>query len=138
MDRKTFIKRCAALTGGLACMELMLPGCASTPYVDFTLEGQQLQVQKAAFGTRDFVMVKVDTLPAPLYVRRLENQEYVAVHLKCTHRGCTVAPAGSILECPCHGSQYSTSGTVIQGPAPNDLQQYPVTTDGDHLYIQLS
>jgi cytochrome b6-f complex iron-sulfur subunit len=40
----------------------------------------------------------------------------------CTHRGCTVAPAGKELDCPCHGSRYNAAtGAVIQGPAPKPL-----------------
>ena len=43
----------------------------------------------------------------------------------CTHEGCTVANfSGSQFVCPCHGSTYSTSGTVVQGPANRPLQQF--------------
>jgi cytochrome b6-f complex iron-sulfur subunit len=40
-----------------------------------------------------------------------------ALDSTCTHQGCTVAPDGSQLTCPCHGSQYSLTGAVKQGPA---------------------
>ena len=44
----------------------------------------------------------------------------------CTHEGCTVSNvSGSQFVCPCHGSTYSTSGTVVQGPANRPLQQFP-------------
>jgi cytochrome b6-f complex iron-sulfur subunit len=43
----------------------------------------------------------------------------------CTHEGCTVSnSSGSQFVCPCHGSTYSTSGTVVQGPANRPLQQF--------------
>jgi nitrite reductase/ring-hydroxylating ferredoxin subunit len=45
----------------------------------------------------------------------------------CTHMGCTVAPAGSQLDCPCHGSIFNAfTGAVIQGPAPSPLQPVAV------------
>jgi cytochrome b6-f complex iron-sulfur subunit len=45
----------------------------------------------------------------------------------CTHQGCTVAPAGKQLHCPCHGSIYNAvTGAVIQGPAPRPLPKVPV------------
>jgi cytochrome b6-f complex iron-sulfur subunit len=44
-----------------------------------------------------------------------------ALDATCTHMQCTVAPSGSMLQCPCHGSQYSLTGSVIQGPAPAAL-----------------
>ena len=40
----------------------------------------------------------------------------------CTHLGCTVAPQGSRLVCPCHGSVYDLrDGAVVSGPAPLPL-----------------
>ncbi len=45
----------------------------------------------------------------------------------CTHMGCTVAPNGKELDCPCHGSKYNAfTGAVINGPAPHALAAAPV------------
>ncbi len=49
-----------------------------------------------------------------------------ALDATCTHMQCTVAPDGKILQCPCHGSQYSLTGSVLQGPAPAALQAVSV------------
>jgi len=64
---------------------------------------------------------------------------YVALSSTCTHQGCTVAynsGAGNI-QCPCHGSVYTTTGIVVQGPAPRALQSYPVTVTGNILSISM-
>jgi cytochrome b6-f complex iron-sulfur subunit len=51
---------------------------------------------------------------------------FTALTSVCTHEGCTVTGfANNRYVCPCHGSQYTTSGTVVQGPAPRSLQQFP-------------
>ena len=138
MERKEFLKRCVALTAGLACMDLALIGCAPLPFVEYMMEGEQAVVKKADFGEEGFVLLEIETLPAPVYVTQVEPDAYAAVLLRCTHRGCKVQPAGDILECPCHGSRYSTTGTRIKGPAPRNLRRYSITTDAEHVRIALS
>jgi Rieske Fe-S protein len=55
---------------------------------------------------------------------------------KCTHQGCTVAPKGSILQCPCHGSQFQPgSGAVISGPASEPLPKVNVTVTNGQVTL---
>jgi Rieske Fe-S protein len=52
----------------------------------------------------------------------------------CTHEGCTVDHFnGQLYVCPCHGSKYTTSGTVANGPAARALTSFPSTLSGDTL-----
>lgn len=62
---------------------------------------------------------------------------YIALSSICTHEGCTVAynaPGGNI-KCPCHGSTFSTTGSVVVGPATSSLASYPATKSGNILTI---
>jgi cytochrome b6-f complex iron-sulfur subunit len=45
------------------------------------------------------------------------------INAVCTHLGCVVPwnKAENKYMCPCHGSQYDTTGKVIRGPAPLSL-----------------
>ncbi|NUS74563.1 MAG: FAD-dependent oxidoreductase [Corynebacteriales bacterium] len=57
-----------------------------------------------------------------------DNQgESHAVSATCTHLGCTVEfnEADITWDCPCHGSRFAADGTVIQGPANEDLAPRP-------------
>ena len=50
---------------------------------------------------------------------------FTAIEAVCTHEGCTVTgAAGDIYVCPCHGSRYSRTGQVVNGPARANLRQY--------------
>ena len=60
--------------------------------------------------------------------------EAVAFSAKCTHMGCTVAPAGARLKCPCHGSVYDAlTGKNISGPAPRPLPPFSVSVTGGEV-----
>lgn len=64
---------------------------------------------------------------------------YVALSSVCTHESCTVnyiSSAGNI-QCPCHGSQFSTTGSVIVGPAASPLTSYQISKAGNILTITL-
>lgn len=63
----------------------------------------------------------------------------VALSSICTHQGCTVGyNAGAAeIDCPCHGSVFSTNGSVLVGPASSPLRSYPVSVTGNVLTITL-
>lgn len=63
---------------------------------------------------------------------------FIALSSRCTHQGCTVSyePSTGNLPCPCHGSLFSSSGAVLNGPAGAPLTTYPVTVEGDILTIE--
>ena len=74
--------------------------------------------------------VAISELPDPQKDEaRVEKPEWLVVVGICTHLGCI--PLGQKASdprgefggwfCPCHGSQYDTSGRIRKGPAPTNL-----------------
>ncbi|AHC73600.1 ubiquinol-cytochrome c reductase, iron-sulfur subunit [Candidatus Endolissoclinum faulkneri L5] len=75
-------------------------------------------------------LVKLADLPDPEDdSSRAQRPEYLIVVGICTHLGCVPLgqnpnePKGEYEGwfCPCHGSQYDTSGRIRKGPAPTNL-----------------
>jgi len=137
--RRKFIKQAAGLS--LTCSGIgmigTLGGCVSARYVTYSQSGDNLVVKRKEIGEDKFVLVSTDGLEAPIYILKSENGRYQAIYLLCTHKFCDVKPAGAILVCPCHGSEYTQNGKLLKGPAEKDLATFPVTSDVDNIYIQI-
>jgi cytochrome b6-f complex iron-sulfur subunit len=71
---------------------------------------------------------------AKIIVARPTTTTVAAFSAVCTHQGCTVAPVGNQLNCPCHGSVFNaTTGEVLQGPASRALDNVNVTLSGNNI-----
>lgn len=62
-----------------------------------------------------------------VFVSRTGQTKFLALSMVCTHKKCDVDYTGSGFECPCHGSTYSASGKVTNGPATKNLKSYKTT-----------
>lgn len=80
---------------------------------------------------------KIITEKSTAWVVRLSDKEVVAYTPQCTHLGCAYhweESKGQFL-CPCHTSNFSIDGKVLNGPAPRPLDRYLVKVEGDRLLI---
>ena len=81
----------------------------------------------------------VSTLSGALLVARTATDAFSALTAICTHERCTITGyQSSTYACPCHGSQFTTSGTVRSGPASQSLRQFATSFDGTTLRIMLA
>jgi len=71
-------------------------------------------------------------------VARVSQDTFNAMTAICTHEACTIDGfTNSVFQCPCHGSQYSTSGSVVRGPAAQSLRRFNTAFAGNILTISL-
>ena len=128
MDHDLVVTRRSVLVAGAAgAAGLALAACGSGG----PPSGRRSGAPSAAAGTP---LAKLADIPvgeaasaklpdgSPVIVARPTDGSAACFSAICTHMGCTVAPAGRQLHCPCHGSVYdATTGQVIHGPAPRAL-----------------
>lgn len=68
------------------------------------------------------------------------TEQLIAVNPTCTHAGCTVAWESDQQKfiCPCHDSEFSSNGKLLQGPATEPLVNYEVKLEGDSILVKTS
>ena len=63
---------------------------------------------------------------------------FTTVTATCTHETCTIIGfTGQAYVCPCHGSRFSTSGAVQNGPATRALRSFPTRLASNVLTISV-
>ena len=76
--------------------------------------------------------------PGSFLVARVGQDTFNAMTATCTHEACTIDGfTSSVFQCPCHGSQFSTSGSVVRGPAGQSLRRFNTTFAANVLAIAL-
>lgn len=124
--------RRAVLIGAGVLGAAALAGCGSSsnksaaaqPTTTAAVAGELAQLSDVPVGG---AISAKDANNKPIIVSQPTAGQVKAFSAICTHMGCTVAPAGKELDCPCHGSKYdSATGAVIGGPAPRALTAVPV------------
>ncbi len=61
----------------------------------------------------------------------------IAIYQVCTHLGCLIPFQASQNRfiCPCHGSTFERNSHYVLGPAPRNLDQFPVTVEDGALVV---
>ena len=128
---------------GVISSNLLLQGCAGTHYLSGQIEGSFLSINKDAFlnehkGYLNHVVIHNDALQYPIAVFRFNSNLYNALLMRCTHQGTELQVFGDRLQCLAHGSEFTKSGNVQNGPADAALRSFPVIKELKTLKIDLS
>lgn len=147
MNRKDFLKSCGMICVGGVGISALLQSCATGQYfAKSEVAGNYLNVLTTEFTLdkngaavdRKYVLVRSEKLNFPIYLYKVNAEEYSAVWMECTHQGAELSAHGEQLSCPAHGSEFDKFGHVIQGPAQNNLRKFKTLVDGGVIKIQLS
>ncbi|MFV5690018.1 ubiquinol-cytochrome c reductase iron-sulfur subunit [Flavobacterium sp. ZT3R25] len=145
MTRKEFFARV-----GFGAATVLLPACiaglATSCSSDDSNTGGSGSSTPTPTASSNFT---VDTSTGPLatnggfivmkgiIIARTTTGTFLAVSSSCTHEGVTLGydNSGNVFVCPRHNSQFTSTGTVISGPAPSNLKQYQTTLSGTTLTV---
>jgi Rieske Fe-S protein len=145
MDRNDFIKTCgfACLCG--SALSTVFESCSTSKILSGNIIGDNLIVTLKDFDTnsddeklyKKYVIVQNEQLKFPICVYRFNENDYLAIWMRCTHQGNELQVFGDKLQCPAHGSEFDNNGKVKNGPADRPLRTFPVTIENKHLKISL-
>lgn len=128
---------------GLAGMTL-LSSCGSTRFLSGRLSDNGILIALDDFKKKDkanayhsYLVIRNEALQYPICIYRFTEDNYTALWMQCTHQGTELQVAGDTLQCPAHGSEFDRTGKVAAGPANRNLRSFPVSVQGNELFIDL-
>ena len=150
VKRRQFVTQACQVVS-LATLGSILQGCSGSPSgpsssapslstVNGTVSGGAVNVTVDAASPLANVggAALVQSSSGNFLVSRTAQDAFTALTAVCTHEQCTVTGfQNSRYVCPCHGSQYSTTGAVLQGPASRSLQTFATRFTNNVLTITL-
>jgi len=73
------------------------------------------------------------------YLARQQDGGFIALSLRCTHLGCSVAweEQHQRFICPCHASSFAINGEVLNPPAARALDYYPVLIENGIVKVDI-
>ncbi|MBT8273484.1 MAG: Rieske (2Fe-2S) protein [Bacteroidia bacterium] len=143
MERRKFIKNCCYTAIGLPVLATVLESCGSIYYASTIRKESQIVLAKSEFikgdsqSSRSFVLIKDKASEFPICIYKSDSNHYVASLLECTHQSCELNVGGGVYSCPCHGSEFTMTGKLLEGPAETDLKTFKIDTDNENIYINL-
>jgi menaquinol-cytochrome c reductase iron-sulfur subunit len=152
MGRRQFFNKLGILLSGIAGLVLALPviGFLISPLLRKVVRDWRDVGNLDQFNIGTTVEVSFeDASPLPwsgitaktaAWLRRVDETNFVAFSINCTHLGCPVRwlPKADLFMCPCHGGVYYKDGQVAAGPPPKPLTRYPVRIRNNRVEIRTS
>lgn len=134
-SRRDFLKLSWGALIGLVALEM---GGIAMTYM-------QPKVTEGEFGSVIIAGVVDDFPPGSVshisngrfYLARLQDGGFLALYQRCTHLGCNVPwdQEANAFVCPCHNSQFTQDGSLVNPPAPRPLDLFPVSIEDGQVRV---
>lgn len=139
--RRKFLSRLAALLGSLAVFE--------AGWIGATFFGKRRSKVSSETETQIQIAGPIERFEpgsvtafrdGHFYLVRLQDGDFLALHRKCTHLGCTVPwdTDEQKFTCPCHASAFDMRGEVLSAPATRPLEQFAVRVDNGMVEVDIA
>jgi cytochrome b6-f complex iron-sulfur subunit len=135
LTRRDFIKYSWVALAGLAALEM---GALTLAYMQPRLAEGEFGSLINAGKVDDFPPGSVTHVPnGRFYLTRLADGGFLALYQRCTHLGCNVPwdQSTNTFICPCHNSQFTIDGTLLNPPAPRPLDIFPVEIKDGEVHV---
>ncbi|MEP6751106.1 MAG: Rieske 2Fe-2S domain-containing protein, partial [Bacteroidota bacterium] len=130
VSRQKFLTRLSLGIAGLSGLAIVIPVVSA---LLAPLLAKQKKVWRLAGNVNDFPIGSTRlinftdadpvgysgvTSQSAAWLRRVDQNDFIAFAANCTHLGCPVRweETASLFMCPCHGGVYYKDGTVAGGP----------------------
>ncbi|HET8573772.1 MAG TPA: Rieske (2Fe-2S) protein [Edaphocola sp.] len=143
MDRRSFLKgsckACLLMSAGMMLGASFLEGCAGLggSVLKASAVGGKIRLPVSDFAMQKTRLVRVSDYEYDIAVREISEGNFLALLMKCTHAGQPLTKTGSGFYCTLHGSRFSPTGIVENGPASQPLAHLPVVMESGQLVLTL-
>jgi Rieske Fe-S protein len=148
-DRRTFCRCIVSITALGGTVPILLEGCSSSnpgssipgsplPTIAGTVLNGVVLVPVASGSALASTggMALITSSAGSFLATRTDASTFVVLTAICTHQTCVISSySGQTFVCPCHGSEFDTSGRVTQGPAIAALRRFSAQFSNDTLMI---
>ncbi len=104
----------------------------------YLLQDNEFSVNKSVFANEKSILLNHPELEYPISLLRIDEANYSALLMSCTHQRCATEWNKDHYVCPCHGSRFTETGAVIRGMAQENLKSFPVEILENRIIVKLS
>ncbi|MBW2488234.1 MAG: ubiquinol-cytochrome c reductase iron-sulfur subunit [Deltaproteobacteria bacterium] len=139
-NRRSFLNILWIILGGVALAEFVAVTFAFLRPRKLKAQGKDSDSIITAGAVERFEPNSVTAfVRGKFYLARLEDGGFLALSRTCTHLGCSVPWIEKEMKfaCPCHGSAFDITGSVIEAPAPRALDIYPIAIENNIIKVDI-